>query len=250
MADGEIVRKDNNAKKRIPFPKTLIFIITATIFAFSCAWAEPAGDTALNETQIPTRITMEKSAGDTTAYLDVQMNPDEGRYVLLVNGNPMEWEQDIDSAVSFCRQNGIAMDTFTDGNGVSGEQKIIFGQDILLYKSSALWLDQGANQTRRLNGIRMYTDIDLESGDEAGKKAQEIFENLQTYLGHQPERIVAFTGSDTIEILDNDMIKAVEQMMQNREGGYAFAAALFNNLNLNVLYWEGELSIKIDLTIF
>ena len=46
------------------------------------------------------------------------------------------------------------------------------------------------------------------------------------------------------------MIKAVEQMMQNREGGYAFAAALFDNLNLNVLYWEGELSIKIDLTIF
>ena len=236
--------------KRMPFPKTLILIITAAIFAFSCAWAETAGDPAPSETQIPTRIAMENSAGDTTAYLDVQMNPDEGRYVLLVNGNPMEWEQDIDTAVSFCRQNGIAVDTFQDGNGVSGEQRIIFGPDILLYESSSLWLDQGANQTRRLNGIRMYTDIGLESGDEAGKRAQEILEKLQAYLGQQPERIVAFTGSDTIEISDIDMIKAVEQMMQNREGGYAFAAALFDNLNLNVLYWEGELSIKIDLTIF
>ena len=84
--------------------------------------------------------------------------------------------------------------------------------------------------------ISTIQDIGLESGDEAEKKAQEIFEKLQTYLGQQPERIVAFTGSDTIEISDNDMIKAVEQMMQNREGGYAFAAALFENLNLNVLY--------------
>lgn len=188
--------------KRMPFPKTLILIITTAIIAFSCAWAEPAGDPAPSETQIPARVTMENSVSDTTAYLDVQMNPDEGRCVLLVNGNPMEWEQDIDSAVSFCRQNGIAMDTFTDGNGVSGEQRIIFGPNILLYESSGLWLDQGANKTRRLNGIRMYTDIGLKTRDEAEKKAQELLEKLQTYLGHQPERIVAFTGSDTIEILD------------------------------------------------
>jgi len=236
--------------KRMSFLKTIILILIACIFAFPCAWAEPAGNPAPNETQIPAQITMETSASDTTAYLDVQMDPDEGKYVLLVNGNQMEWEQGIDSAISFCKQNGVAMDTFPDGSGVSGEQKIVLGQDIPLYESSALWLDHGANQKKRLNGIRMYTDISLRTGEEAGKKAQAILEKLQAYLGQQPERIVVFTGSDAVEISDNDMIKAVEQMMQDREGGYAFVAALFGNLNLDVLYWEGDLSIKIDLTIF
>ena len=230
--------------------KTLLTIIITGIFAVSCAWAEPAGNPAPNETQIPERIFMETSASDTTAYLDVQMDPDEDKYVLLVNGNSMEWEQDIDSAISFCKQNGVAMDNFPDGSGVSGKQNIVLGQDIHLYESSALWLDHGANQKKRLNGIRMYTDISLKTGEEAGKKAQEILEKLQAHLGQQPERIVVFTGSDAIEMPDGNMINAVEQMMQNKEGGYAFVAALFDNLNLNVLYWEGELSIKIDLTIF
>ena len=236
--------------KRVPFPKTIISIMVACMFSLSCSWAEPTGNPAPDETKLPERIIMELSSSDTPAYLDVQMDPDEGKYVLLVNGNQMEWEQGIDSAISFCKQNGVAMDTFPDGSGVSGEQKIVLGQDIPLYESSALWLDHGANQKKRLNGIRMYTDISLRTGEEAGKKAQAILEKLQAYLGQQPERIVVFTGSDAVEISDNDMIKAVEQMMQDREGGYAFVAALFGNLNLDVLYWEGDLSIKIDLTIF
>ena len=230
--------------------KTLITIIIACTFAVSYTKAEPAGNSTPVETQIPERIIMETSTSDTTVYLDVQMDPDEGKYVLLVNGKPMEWEQEIESAISFCKQNGVAMDHFPDGSGVSGKQKIVLGQDIPLYESSALWLDRGAIQKKRLNGIRMYTDIGLESGDEAGKKAQEILDKLQAYLGQKPERIVVFTGNDTIDMPDGNMINAVEQMMQNKEGGYAFVAALLGNLNLNMLYWEGELSIKIDLTIF
>ena len=67
------------------------------------------------------------------ARLDLQWDPNggtKGRYVLLVNGKALDWEQDIGAAVDFCAANGIAMERFEDGNGYASIQEIVLAGNI------------------------------------------------------------------------------------------------------------------------
>jgi hypothetical protein len=195
----------------------------------------------------------ERSVSDVTAYLDVRKEAEGERYVLLVNGEPLEWEQGIEDAVRFCRENGLAADSFSNGNGISGKQKMMFCGDIPLVDESSFYLDQGGGPAvGKLNTVRMYTDLALETADEAAEKAQRVYEKLRTYLGKTPEVVTVYTGGDEAERLpltECNVSDAVKRMMKNRQQEFAFVSVHFDNLSLDIEPWEDYISVKIDLNI-
>ena len=196
----------------------------------------------------------ERSVSDVTAYLDVRKEAEGERYELLVNGEPLEWEQSIEDAVRFCRENGLAIDSFSDGNGISGKQKMMFCGDIPLVDESSFYLDQGGGPAEgKLNTVRMFTDEALDTVDEAAEKAQWLYEKLRDYLGKEPDSLLVYTGGDEAVMLpfsEKDMTDAVKRMLTDREGDFSFVSAHFDNLSISVPCWDTDLCVKMSLTIF
>lgn len=246
ITDHKPVREKNpDIMKR---KKRLIVLLLVCVFGLAAVFGAAADEPKTIEGPA------ERSVSDVTAYLDVRKESEGVRYLLLVNGEPLEWEQSIEDAVRFCQENGLAIDCFSNGNGVSGEQKIVFGGDIPLCDASSFYLDQGAGPAEgKLNSVRMYTEITLETADEAAEKAQWLYEKLRAYLGKTPEIVHVYTGGDDAEKLplsEYNVSEAVKRMMKNRQGEFAFVVVQFDNLDLEVQPWEDYISVMIRLTIF
>lgn len=206
-----------------------------------------SGDTSNALPQLPATV---------SAHLDITWDTSKtvsqnDIYALTINGETLNWDQTVESAARFCNQNGIRMSHFNDDvnqNAYSVPfQSISFIGNLELYDKVGIILMK-AQDSARLDQISIHIKDYITNPNEAVQSALDTYQKLIRKFGSPTEGIVIFADEKIIEVRDDDLAKAIEQLTQ-LDTDNCFLSILFNNLHFYVEYYINESGVYYDVEL-
>ena len=182
-----------------------------------------------------------------------------GLYVLTINGNKLEWGQTVETAVQFCRNNGISMEFFNNDEikeaFALNNQKLVFIESIELNKYNEL--NENYNfpvfLVREWDEETEVTEIDMDINqfnadpNVAIECAQDIYQKLLQRFSPS-EEIRLFADNEWIDTKTNDISAAIKQLIQLKPD-YGHVHATFDNLKLYITRRSAENDIFYDVSL-
>ena len=206
--------------------------------------SETAGESIQDELPVPVQISSDA--------VRLELKPASGgnRYNLWINGNELNCEQEIGTAVDFCEKCGIPMERYSNGNGHSGIQEIALIPDLPLLREYAFYVDQGAGPaTGKLHTVRMYFEMRADPSDTIAREAQDIYKKLEAMLGKATQEPKVYAVNGYLDLPGIDLAGGVRKMYSLMNDSYCFVYAGFSNLDLYVSSNDGKISIYLNLSV-
>jgi len=127
-------------------------------------------------------------------------------------------------------------------------QRIVFGGNLDVC-DNGFYVRKGANTTD-LNQIDIVIKNNMTDLNEVIKCATDTYQKLQRKFGSPTRDMVIYANGKSIEVITNDLTKAIKQMSQ-QNGSYSTLSIRFNNLSFYIgynLFDEGR-SYEVEMSV-